>query len=155
MVVSGAALVEDAGLADWFLVTAGGPAGLTQVLVPRSAVTSIEPRDALDVTMRFSVVRLEGVAVPGSGLVGVAGGAAGDVEWELQLAAVLAAAESVGAMDGLFELTRQYALDRYAFGRPIGSFQALKHQLADLSMNLEAARAVTASAVEAVAAGRD
>jgi alkylation response protein AidB-like acyl-CoA dehydrogenase len=58
-------------------------------------------------------------------------------------------------MDALFELTRQYALDRFAFGRPIGSFQALKHQLADISMNLEAARAVTASAVEAVEAGRD
>jgi alkylation response protein AidB-like acyl-CoA dehydrogenase len=155
VVVSGAALVQDAGLADWFLLTAGGPAGPTQVLVPRSAVTSVEPRDALDVTMRFAVVRLDGVAVPGSGLVGVAGGAAGDVEWELQLASTLAAAESVGAMDGLFELTRQYALDRYAFGRPIGSFQALKHQLADLSMNLEAARAVAASAVEAVEAGRD
>ena len=105
--------------------------------------------------MRFSLVRFDGIRVPGSGLVGPAGGAAGDVEWELQLAACLAAAESVGAMDGLFELTRQYALDRYAFGRPIGSFQALKHQLADLSMNLEAARAVAASAVEAVAAGRD
>jgi alkylation response protein AidB-like acyl-CoA dehydrogenase len=155
VVVSGAALVQDAGLADWFLLTAGGPDGPTQVLVPRSAVTSIEPRDALDVTMRFGVVRLDGVTVPGTGLVGPVGGAAGDVEWELQLAATLAAAESVGAMDALFELTRQYALDRFAFGRPIGSFQALKHQLADISMNLEAARAVTASAVEAVEAGRD
>jgi alkylation response protein AidB-like acyl-CoA dehydrogenase len=155
VVVSGAALVQDAGLADWFLLTAGGPDGLTQVLVPRSAATSIEPREALDVTMRFGLVRFDGVTVPGTGLVGPVGGAAGDVEWELQLAASLAAVESVGAMDGLFELTRQYALDRYAFGRPIGSFQALKHQLADLSMNLEAARAVAASAVEAVEAGRD
>ena len=77
VVVSGAALVQDAGLADWFLLTAGGPAGLTQVLVPRSEVTSIEPRDALDVTMRFAVVRLDGVRVPGSGLVGPAGGRRG------------------------------------------------------------------------------
>ena len=155
VIVSGAALVQDAALADWFLLTAGGPDGPTQVLVPRSEVTSIEPRDALDVTMRFAVVRFDGVTVPAAGLVGGIGEAAGDVEWQLQFASTLAAAESVGAMDGLFELTRQYALDRYAFGRPIGSFQALKHQLADLSMNLEAARAVTASAVEAVEAGRD
>jgi alkylation response protein AidB-like acyl-CoA dehydrogenase len=153
--LSGAALVQDAGLADWFLVTASGPDGPSQVLVPRSEVTSIEPRDALDVTMRFSVVRFDGVKVPATSLVGPAGGAAEDIEWQLQLAATLAAAETVGAMDALFELTRQYALDRFAFGRPIGSFQALKHQLADISMNLEAARAVTASAVEAVEAGRD
>ena len=60
VVVSGAALVQDAGLADWFLLTAGGPDGLTQVLVPRSAATSIEPREALDVTMRFGLVRFDG-----------------------------------------------------------------------------------------------
>jgi alkylation response protein AidB-like acyl-CoA dehydrogenase len=155
IVVSGTALVQDAGLADWFLLTAGGPDGLTQVLVPRSDVTSIDVRDSLDVTLRFSLVRFDGITLPGSSLIGPGGGAARDVEWQLQMAAVLAAAEAVGAMDGLFELTRQYALDRYAFGRPIGSFQAVKHQLADLSMNLEAARAVTASAVEAVEAGRD
>ncbi len=150
VVISGAALVQDAARADWFLLSAGGPAGPVQVLVPRSAATSIQPREALDVTMRFAVAGFDGLRVPGSGLVGAAGGAAADIGWQLDLAATLAAAEMVGAMDALFELTRQYALDRYAFGRPIGSFQALKHQLADLSTNLEAARAVTASAVEAV-----
>jgi alkylation response protein AidB-like acyl-CoA dehydrogenase len=155
VVISGAALVQDAGLADWFLLSAGGPAGPVQVLLPRSEVTSIEPRESLDVTQRFSLVRFDGLAVPGTSLVGPVGAAAGDIEWQLQLAAALAAAEMVGAMDALFELTRRYALDRYAFGRPIGSFQAVKHQLADLSVNLEAARAVTASAVEAVEAGRD
>src|SRR5206468_981951 len=51
-------------------------------------------------------------------------------------------------------MTREYALVRFAFGRPIGSFQAVKHQLADLSMLLEAARAVTATAVEALDTGR-
>jgi alkylation response protein AidB-like acyl-CoA dehydrogenase len=155
VVISGAVLVQDAGLADWFLLTAGGPAGPTQVLVPRSEVTNAEARDALDVTMRFSLVRLDGVRVPGTSLVGPAGAAAEDIEWQLQLAAALAATETVGAMDALFELTRQYALDRFAFGRPIGSFQAVKHQLADMSMNLEASRAVAASAVEAVDAGRE
>jgi alkylation response protein AidB-like acyl-CoA dehydrogenase len=155
VVVSGAALVQDAGLADWFLLTAGSPGGLTQLLVPRSDVTDIAARDSLDVTLRFSLVRFDGVRVPDTSLVGPAGGAAGNVEWQLQLAATLTAADTVGAMDALFELTRRYALDRYAFGRPIGSFQAVKHQLADLSMNLEATRAVTASAVEAVEAGRD
>jgi alkylation response protein AidB-like acyl-CoA dehydrogenase len=57
-------------------------------------------------------------------------------------------------MDALFEMTRVYALDRTAFGRPIGSFQAIKHQLADISMHLEAAKAVASAATEAIAAGR-
>ena len=63
---------------------------------------------------------------------------------------MLSTAETVGAMDALFELTRRYALDRTAFGRPIGSFQAVKHQLADLSLALEASKAVAAAAVRAV-----
>ena len=69
---------------------------------------------------------------------------------------MLSAAETVGAMDALFEMTRQYAIDRTAFGRPIGSFQAVKHQLADMSLSLEASKAIAAVAVRAVAgrAGR-
>ena len=67
--------------------------------MPRSAATSVEPREALDVTMRFGVVRFDGVAVPGSGLVGPVGGAAGDVEWELELAAQ-SGGGGVGGGDG-------------------------------------------------------
>jgi len=53
-------------------------------------------------------------------------------------------------MDALFEMTRQYAIDRIAFGRPIGSFQAIKHQLADLSLTLESSKAIAVAAVRAV-----
>ena len=77
VVVSGAALVQDAGLADWFLLTAGGPDGPTQVLVPRSEVTSIEPRDALDVTMRFALVRFDGITVRPPGWSAGSGGRPG------------------------------------------------------------------------------
>lgn len=154
VVVAGEALVQDAGVADWFLVTVGGPAGLSQLLVPRSVATHVVDRDGFDVTLRFGVVRFDNVDVPADYLVGPLGGGSDDVEWQLQLAATLTCAETVGAMDALFEMTRRYALDRFAFGRPIGSFQAVKHQLADISMLLESARAVTATAVEAVEAGR-
>ena len=58
-------------------------------------------------------------------------------------------------MDALFEITRRYAIDRTAFGRPIGSFQAVKHQLADISLSLEAGKAVTAAAVRAVQEDRE
>ena len=50
-------------------------------------------------------------------------------------------AETVGAMDALFTMTVEYAKDRIAFGRPIGSFQALKHIMADDAMSLEACKA--------------
>ena len=52
----------------------GRPTGPTQVLVPRSEVTTVEPRDALDVTLRFSLVRFDGVKVPAANLVGPAAG---------------------------------------------------------------------------------
>jgi alkylation response protein AidB-like acyl-CoA dehydrogenase len=97
---------------------------------------------------------LDRVTVPSSTLVGEWGGAAADVEFQMQLAALLVVVETVGAMDALLEMTRQYALDRFSFGRPIGSFQALKHQLADLSLSLEAANAISAAATEALEDGR-
>ncbi len=59
-------------------------------------------------------------------------------------------AETVGAMDALFAMTVQYAKDRVAFGRPIGSFQALKHILADDAMYLEACKAGAVSVARAV-----
>ena len=50
----------------------------------------------------------------------------------LDHAAVLMAFEQVGGADRALEMGRDYALDRIAFGRPIGSFQAVKHMLADM-----------------------
>jgi alkylation response protein AidB-like acyl-CoA dehydrogenase len=46
-------------------------------------------------------------------------------------------------------MTRQYSLDRTAFGRPIGSFQAIKHQFADMSLSLEAGKAIAVAAARA------
>jgi alkylation response protein AidB-like acyl-CoA dehydrogenase len=57
-------------------------------------------------------------------------------------AAILLAAEQVGAAERCLELTVEYAKSRVQFGRPIGSFQALKHRMADLYVKVAAARAV-------------
>jgi alkylation response protein AidB-like acyl-CoA dehydrogenase len=65
------------------------------------------------------------------------------------VATTLAVAETVGAMSRLLEMTREYALQRVAFGRPIGSFQALKHLLADLSVVVESAESLSAAATRA------
>jgi len=61
-------------------------------------------------------------------------------------AAILLAAEQIGAAERCLELTVEYAKNRVQFGRPIGSFQALKHRMADLYVAIAAARAVVADA---------
>jgi alkylation response protein AidB-like acyl-CoA dehydrogenase len=58
----------------------------------------------------------------------------------LERAAILVAFEQVGGAQASLEMARDYALERYAFGRPIGSFQAIKHKLADVYVAIELAR---------------
>jgi len=150
-----ASLVQDGATAECLLVTATGPAGLTQFLL--SATTpgvTATPLRGHDITQRLAAVAFEGARVPTSSVLGRAGQSAADAERQLQLACALTTTETVGALDALFEMTCEYAKDRIAFGRPIGSFQAVKHQLADLSLALESSKAVAAAAVRAIAAGR-
>jgi alkylation response protein AidB-like acyl-CoA dehydrogenase len=68
----------------------------------------------------------------------------------IDVASTLGVAESVGAMSRLLELTVAYAKDRTAFGRPIGSFQALKHLLADASLAVEVSASGATAAAQAV-----
>jgi alkylation response protein AidB-like acyl-CoA dehydrogenase len=67
----------------------------------------------------------------------------------------LTAAESIGAMDHDLALAVQYAKDRTAFGRPIGSFQAIKHLLADTSLMLEMSKGIAVAAARAVGTRQD
>jgi alkylation response protein AidB-like acyl-CoA dehydrogenase len=76
-----------------------------------------------------------------------------DADHLLGLALALQCAETVGAAGTVFDFTMQYVQDRKAFGRPIGSFQALKHRLAEHVLWLETAKAVTSTAVAAVQSG--
>jgi alkylation response protein AidB-like acyl-CoA dehydrogenase len=63
-----------------------------------------------------------------------------ELERLLDRAAVLSAFEQVGGAERAFEMTRDFTLGRYAFGRPVASFQAIKHRLADLYVAIELAR---------------
>ncbi|MGY4709689.1 acyl-CoA dehydrogenase IpdE2 [Mycolicibacterium sp. CBM1] len=63
------------------------------------------------------------------------------------LAAILLAAEQIGAATRCLELTVDYTKDRVQFGRPIGSFQALKHRMADLYVAVQSARTLVGDAV--------
>src|SRR5258705_7606807 len=62
-------------------------------------------------------------------------------------AAILMAAEQIGAASRCLDLTVAYTKDRVQFGRPIGSFQALKHRMADLYVAVQSARAVVNDAI--------
>ncbi len=91
-----------------------------------------------------------GVSIPGTGE--LAGGWA-VVDRCLSVATVLQSAESVGAADRLFASTVDYAKKRVQFGRTIGSFQAIKHRLANLLMELEGMRAAAHYAALALGDG--
>jgi alkylation response protein AidB-like acyl-CoA dehydrogenase len=151
-ILSGVAgVVQGAAQATWLLVVALGSEGLSQFLVPAdSAGVNINPLDSHDISQRFATVELSQVKVGPDALVGVSGGCGADVERQFQIALTLLVAETLGTLDGLFELTRQYAIDRIAFGRPIGSYQGIKFQLADMSLSIEAGHAISAAATKAV-----
>jgi alkylation response protein AidB-like acyl-CoA dehydrogenase len=145
--------VESAGQAKYLLVTGRSESGMTQVLVSTTAPgIQIKPLKSMDVSRKFAGVTFENVRAPAAALVGALGQAGAQVSHQIQNAAVILAAESVGAMDAAFEMTLDWAFQRYTFGRALASYQALKHRFADMKSWLEASHAVSDAAAEAVAA---
>jgi alkylation response protein AidB-like acyl-CoA dehydrogenase len=152
--------VESAGQADLFLVTAllvtednedPGTGGLVQFLVPADTPgVSVRPMRTLDISRRYGHVVFDDAAVPASAVLGEVGAAAGDVERQLQIALVIQLAELTGAMDRGLELTAEWLFNRYSFGRPLASYQALKHRFADMRAWLEAAHALADAAARHV-----
>jgi alkylation response protein AidB-like acyl-CoA dehydrogenase len=145
-----ARFVESAGQADHWLVTCRDGSGTTQVLVPASAPgLAVEPLQSVDLSRRFGVVRFDGTVVAADKVVGPAGGASADVDRQLQILLVMLNAESVGAMQAGFDMTVEWSFDRYTFGRPLASYQALKHRFADNLSWLEASHAISAASCSA------
>jgi alkylation response protein AidB-like acyl-CoA dehydrogenase len=146
-----AANVQDAELAGQFLVTASEGARVSQFLLPASTPgITLRPLETLDLGRRLADVEFSGVRVAADALLGEYGAAAEEFERQLQVALVLLCAETVGVIDRALEFTLEFVQLRYAFGRPIGSFQSLKHRLADHATQLEGARAAVAHAAGAV-----
>jgi alkylation response protein AidB-like acyl-CoA dehydrogenase len=145
--------VESGDRADHLLVTGRTGSGLTQVLVPAgTAGLSVTPMHSLDLTRRFSVVAFRDTRVPLASVVGEVGMAAPQVERQMAHALAINIAESVGAMQVAFDMTVEWALNRYSFGRPLASYQELKHRFADMKTWLEASHAISDAAIAAVAA---
>ncbi len=109
----------------------------------------------IDLSRRFSVVTFDDVRVPADAVVGPIGEASRDVDRQFEVLLVILNAESVGAMQTGFDMTVEWAFDRYSFGRPLASYQALKHRFADMMSWLEASHAISAAACAAAQEGSD
>jgi alkylation response protein AidB-like acyl-CoA dehydrogenase len=143
--------VEAGERADVFLVTAQGPEGLVQVLVAADAPgVTVRPTWTLDLVRRTAQVAFADVAVGPEAVVSQGEAAVEAVAAQLDVAATVSAAEIAGAAERAFELTLQWLFDRYSFGRPLASYQALKHRMADCRTWLEACHATAAAAARAI-----
>jgi alkylation response protein AidB-like acyl-CoA dehydrogenase len=129
--------VPDGDIADVAVVAVNGSrdpwlhlVDLNAAGVGRETVTTIDPTR--------SHARLNFTAVPAEPLPGSIG--AGTIRTLLDYAAVPMAFEQVGGAQAALDMATAYAKERYAFGRPIGSFQGIKHKLADMYIQVELAR---------------
>ncbi|HXN58903.1 MAG TPA: acyl-CoA dehydrogenase family protein [Acidimicrobiales bacterium] len=146
-----ARVVESAGQAAHLLVTCADGDGATQLLVPADAAgVAVAPMETIDLSRRFGLVTFDGASFGADAVVGTAGASAAAVDRQLAISVVLLNAESVGAMQAGFDMTVEWAFDRYSFGRPLASYQALKHRFADMLMWLEAAHGISDAACIAV-----
>lgn len=105
--------------------------GSVALAVVQRSEASVEPQSTLDEPLAPARVRFAEAAVED---------VAGNDETVARIASVggvLASAEAVGAAASILELARDYAVQRHQFGRPIGSFQAVRHILADMYVQLE------------------
>jgi alkylation response protein AidB-like acyl-CoA dehydrogenase len=140
-VIDGAkSYVVDGHTADVLIVAAReGDAGLAFYLVDgdASGVTR-EPLVTLDLTRKQAAVRLDGVVVDSAARLSRSG--AGVLADLYDLAAVGLSFEAVGGAARCLEMSVAYAKERRQFGRPIGSFQAVKHACADMLVEVESAR---------------
>jgi alkylation response protein AidB-like acyl-CoA dehydrogenase len=137
--------VIDGGTADALIVTATDAAGgVMLVSVPADAAgVTRSAAHAVDATRKLATIELSDVRVPASAALGEPGGGQQLLATTLQLGAVALAAESLGAAQHCFDTALAYTKDRHQFGRPIASFQAVKHICADLLMAVEASRSAT------------
>jgi alkylation response protein AidB-like acyl-CoA dehydrogenase len=134
------------------LVVANCDGALRQFLVPTDAAgVRIEPQKSVDLVKSYARVHFDGVDIGSSAAVGTAEQTAALIARQSQIAQVLQCAEVVGILDAVLKFTIQWGFDRHSFGRPLGSYQVLKHKYADLKIWFEASKAATNAAVAEVA----
>ena len=139
--------VLDAHVADTIVVAArtadsGDPTeGVTLFTVDaKTPGVSVKQLKAMDMTRRLCDVTLENVSVGADSVLGDPDRGWPRLERALQRATAMLAAECVGGAQKVLDLSVAYARERIQFGRPIGSFQAVKHKCADMLVDVELGR---------------
>lgn len=148
--------VPDLAAADIVVVAAKEGTGVSLFLVEKNAPgVSVEENKLMDLTSRSGQLVLNKVKVGADALIGKAGKGWSIIDQVLQFANVGIASGSVAAAEQVLQTTVAYAKERMQFGVPIGSFQAVKHPLANLFADIESARSAYHYAAWAVDASSD
>jgi alkylation response protein AidB-like acyl-CoA dehydrogenase len=131
--------VPDAAIANVAIVLAksGKRASLYLVDMDQGSKTAVKPVPTLDPTRGHGQIRFKNAKAE---LLGKAGKGMELLDTLLDRAAVLFAWEQVGGSQAALEQAKDYAMGRYAFGRPIASYQAIKHKLANMYVKNTLAR---------------
>ena len=145
--------VVDGGAADVLLVAASGADGVGLYAVDAKA-QGVQRTSLVTMDLTRPQARVEFDSAPAQ-LLASAAEADRVITHALQVGSALLAIEQVGAAQHLLDLSVDYAKSRMQFGRQIGSFQAVKHKLADMLVDLEHARSAAYHAVWALADGSD
>jgi alkylation response protein AidB-like acyl-CoA dehydrogenase len=133
--------VLDGHTADTVIVAARTGEGVSLFLVPGDAPGLSRARlETMDMTRKQAELVFEDVAAPASALLGAPGTGWDTLAAVLEFAAVALAFEQVGGAQKCMEMSVEYAKVRTQFGRPIGSFQAIKHKCADMLLHVESAK---------------
>lgn len=146
--------VEAADRADLVLIGARTDDGAVRQFLVRtdSAGVRVAPQPGIDLVKQYARIEFSDTEIDASAVVGTAAQTGALIDRQTQVGIVLVCAETVGILDAVMTMTVAWARDRYSFGRPLASYQAIKHRLADMTMWLHACRAITAGAVDKVAA---
>jgi alkylation response protein AidB-like acyl-CoA dehydrogenase len=149
--------VGDAHLADILVVAARTRDGSTMedgvslFLVPQNAAgLTISLLPTIDETRKLCEVRLDNVVLPASALLGEKHDGWAPLSPVIARATVALCAEMCGSAQQVLDMTVDYAKLRVAFGKPIGSYQGVKHQAADMLVAIENAKSLTYYAAWAV-----
>jgi alkylation response protein AidB-like acyl-CoA dehydrogenase len=142
--------VLDGHTADLILVVAATGSGLSLFGVPADA-PGLNRRVLPTLDQTRKLARLEFRSVPAARLIGAPGEAGAVLARTLDVAAIALAAEQLGGAQRALDMAVGYAKIRHQFGRPIGSFQAIKHRCADLLLEVSSLRSAVCYAAAAVA----
>lgn len=138
-------------VAGTIITAALTPGGLSFFLVPAEADGLVaEHIDTLDATRKQATLTFSGVRLADDAMLGEEGSAGPVLEQVLRMASIALALEQVGGAQWCLETSVEHAQTRFQFGRAIGSFQAIKHRLADMLVSTEHAKSAAYHAARVV-----